>query len=93
MYELVAYIAELIGVKRKIIPLNDRLSFLQAAVLEFFPGKPFSLDNYRSLRRDSVCDAGFPELFNIHPTGLETIAPTYLPPLPHFSYQAEAKRT
>ena len=91
LYELIIYIAELIAVKRKILPLNDRLSFLQAAVLEFFPGKPFSLDNYRSLQRDSVCDAEFPQLFNIHPVSLETIAPTYLQPLPH--YRAEAKRT
>jgi len=92
LYELVAYIAELIGVKRKIIPLNDRLSFLQAAVLEFFPGKPFSLDNYRSLQQDSICDAGFPEIFNIHPVRLETIAPTYLPPLNYLSYQTAAKK-
>jgi hypothetical protein len=28
---------------------------LQAAVLEFLPGKPLSLDNFRSLLTDNVC--------------------------------------
>ncbi len=93
LHQLVDYIAGLIGVKRKIIPLSDRLSFFQAAVLEFFPGKPFSLDNYRSLQRDSVCQAGFPKLFNIHPARLETIAPTYLSPLHYSSDRLQAKGT
>ena len=53
--ELVAYIAQLLGLKTRIIGLGDFLSKCQAAVLEFVPGKPFSLDNYRSLQIDSVC--------------------------------------
>jgi NADH dehydrogenase len=47
-------------------------------MLEFAPGKPFSLDNYRSLQVDSVCEEGFPEVFGITPTSLEEIAPGYL---------------
>jgi NADH dehydrogenase len=47
-------------------------------MLEFAPGKPFSLDNYHSLQVDSVCEEGFPEVFGITPTSLEEIAPGYL---------------
>lgn len=35
--------------------MPDALGWLQAAVLEFLPGKPLSLDNFRSLRTDNVC--------------------------------------
>jgi hypothetical protein len=66
--------------RRRIVGMNDTLSHLQAAVLEYFPGKPFSLDNYRSLKVDSVCRDGFPKLFGIAPTPMEAIVPGYLTP-------------
>ncbi len=75
---IVEYVARLIGRRVYVIGLNDALSYLQAATLEFVPGKPFSLDNYRSLKVDSVCDKGFPEVFGVTPTSLEEIAPGYL---------------
>ena len=78
--EIVGYVAKLIGKRVCIIGLNDALSYLQAAALEFVPGKPFSLDNYRSLKVDSVCEKGFPEVFGITPASLEQIAPAYLTP-------------
>jgi uncharacterized protein YbjT (DUF2867 family) len=78
--EIVEYVARLIGKRVCIIGLNDALSYLQAAALEFVPGKPFSLDNYRSLKVDSVCEKGFPEVFGITPVSLEQIAPAYLAP-------------
>ncbi len=76
--ELVAYIAGLIGKRVRIIPLNPTLSWLQAAVLEWVPGKPFSLDNYKSLQIDSVCSKPFPEVFGIQPAALEDVVPRYL---------------
>ncbi len=77
--ELVEYTAEVMHLKRWIVPLPDWLSRLQAGVLEFFPGKPFSRDNYQSLRVDSVCggNAGL-ERLGITPTALETVVPGYL---------------
>jgi len=78
LHELVTYVAQQLGLRTCIVGLNDRLSWLQAAMLECVPGKPFSLDNYRSLKIDSVCDKGFPEVFGIEPASLEEIAPTYL---------------
>ncbi|OGI43549.1 MAG: epimerase [Candidatus Muproteobacteria bacterium RBG_16_64_11] len=77
--EIVEYVARLIGKRVCIIGLNDALSYLQAATLEFVPGKPFSLDNYRSLKVDSVCEQGFPAVFGIAPASFEEIAPGYLP--------------
>jgi NADH dehydrogenase len=76
--EIVEYVAKLINRRVCVVGLPDGLSWLQAATLEFMPGKPFSLDNYRSLQIDSVCEKGFPEMFGITPTSLEEIAPGYL---------------
>jgi NADH dehydrogenase len=77
--DLVNYVAKLIGKRVYILGLNNRMSWLQAAALEFAPGKPFSLDNYRSLQIDSVCTSGFPAVFDVSPASVEEIAPTYLP--------------
>lgn len=72
--ELVAYCAQLVGVKRRIIPLPDTLARAQALVMEQLPGKPFSMDNYRSLLTDSICPKSTPTC----PTPLEAVAPLYL---------------
>ncbi len=80
MREIVGYLAGLAGVRRRIIALSNTMSRLQAEILEFAPGKPFSRDNYLSLQVDSVCDAGFPEVFGITPARLEDVAPRYLGP-------------
>jgi len=76
--DLVAYIARLLGRRTRIVGLSDGLSRLQALMLEFVPGKPFSLDNYNSLKLDSICRKGFPEIFGITPRSLEQIVPGYL---------------
>ena len=47
--------------------------------MEFAPGKPFSLDNFRSLQVSSVCSGrAFPEVFGITPTPMEQVVPTYI---------------
>jgi len=71
--ELVEYTADNLGLKRIIIPLPDVISRLQANLLEFAPGKPFSIDNYHSLSEDSVCQQG-----RIMPTSIESVVPYYL---------------
>ncbi len=76
--QLVAYTAKLSGLRRLVIGLPRPAAWLQAALMEWLPGKPFSLDNYRSLKVDSVSDEdGLAEL-GITATPLEAIAPTYL---------------
>ena len=52
--ELVRMTAKQLGLKRVVVPLPDALGRLQGLVFDFVPGKPFSSDNYRSLKLDSV---------------------------------------
>jgi NADH dehydrogenase len=42
------------GRRRWIIPMPDALGRLQAQFAQFVPGKPFTPDNFRTLRTDSV---------------------------------------
>ncbi len=77
--QIVGYIAEQMGKHVYIVGLNRALSHLQAALLEFAPGKPFSLDNFRSLQVDSICASrAFPEVFGITPTPMEQVVPGYI---------------
>ena len=52
--EIVRKIRAAADVRTPIIALPDSLGRLQAQFAELLPGKPFSLDNFRSLRTDSV---------------------------------------
>jgi len=76
--EIVAHLAQVLGLKRRILPLNNMLSSLQATFLQFAPGKPFTPDNYRSLQVASVCAAAFPAIFGITPGRFDEIVPGYL---------------
>ena len=42
----------------RVMPLSNGLSRLQAMILQNLPGKLFTMDNYRSLQTDNVCDDG-----------------------------------
>ena len=52
--DIVRRIRDTADLRRAIVPLPDSLGRLQARVASLLPGKPFSLDNFRSLRTDSV---------------------------------------
>ena len=78
LQELVNYTAACIGVKRYIIPLNNLLSRMQAAVFDFVPGKPFSTDNYLSATIDSVCECNDLARFVSLPMSVEAVVPQYL---------------
>jgi NADH dehydrogenase len=78
MKQLVEFVCEVTGRQRIIVGLPDRLSYLQAMVLEKLPGKLMTRDNYRSLQVPSVCSGTFP--FGIQPQALEAVAPAYLAP-------------
>jgi uncharacterized protein YbjT (DUF2867 family) len=78
LQEIVAYLASVLGLKRRILPLGDGLSRLQAALMQFAPGQPFTPDNYRSLQVESVCDRPFPAVFDLTPARLAAIVPSYL---------------
>ncbi len=72
--ELVAYAAKTSGHPRLVIGLPDWAARLQARVLEWGPGQPFTRDNYDSLQTPSVCAEDCPH----QATRLERIAPGYL---------------
>jgi NADH dehydrogenase len=84
--EIVQYTAHLIGCKRLIIGLPDNLSRLQAKLFEYLPGKPFTLDNYRSMQLDNVCSSDGLELLGITPHSIEAIMPL------HFSGKTQRAR-
>lgn len=81
--EIVAYLAQTLGLKRRILPLNNMFSSLQATLLQFAPGKPFTPDNFRSLQVASVCAAAFPPVFGITPGRFDEIVPNYLGRVEH----------
>ncbi len=72
--EIVEMTRDAMGVKRTIIGLPDFAARLQARVMEFVPGKPFSRDNYLSLQTDSVC----PNDCAGQPTSVEAMLPRYI---------------
>lgn len=76
--ELVEYTAEAAGVKRPVIGLPDGIARLQAAVMDFVPGKPFSTDNFRSLQTPNTSDENSLPRFGIHPSPVESLVPEYL---------------
>ena len=76
--ELVEFVCTATGRHRIILPLSDRLSYLQAFMLEKVPGKLMTRDNYRSMQVPNVCTGSFP--FNLVPQSLEAAAPGYLAP-------------
>jgi NADH dehydrogenase len=60
------------------MPLPDLISRIQAAILDFVPGKPFSTDNYLSAQVDSVCKCSGLNALGIRPSPVEAIVPRYL---------------
>ena len=78
LQELVEYVCTLLQTQRPILPLNDEMSYILARMMEWFPVKLMSRDNYYSMKIDSVCDCPFPELFGFRPSSLESVVPQYL---------------
>jgi len=74
LQEIVQYTADVLEIKRKIIPLPNAIAKVQAFMMELVPGKPFSRDNYNSLQIDSVCE----DTDSSKATSIGKIVPTYL---------------
>ncbi|MCK5640408.1 MAG: complex I NDUFA9 subunit family protein [Gammaproteobacteria bacterium] len=91
--ELVQYTADSLGLKRNVFGLSKGLSRLQANLLEWVPGKPFSRDNFMSMQKDSICEKKFPEVFGITPRSIESTVPVYLgKPQPQARYNQCRRR-
>ena len=80
LYEIVEFINEVTGAHRRVLRLKDWQAHLQALIMEWLPGKPFSLDNLHSLEIDSICATPCPLPFDIDPTPMESVVPVYLTP-------------
>ncbi len=91
--ELVEYAANVTGINSRIVPLGDTLSRLQARVLEWVPGKPFSRDNYLSLQAEGICKEDGFAAFGIQPTSLECIVPTYIGDDNRMEFYDDLRRT
>jgi NADH dehydrogenase len=70
--EIVGEIAQTLSLRRRIVPLPDAVARLQARIMDFVPGKPFSTDNFLSLTIDSVCAQDGLARLGVRPTALET---------------------
>ena len=76
--ELVALTAQELGVRRRILGLGPRLSWLQARLLEWLPGTPFTRDNFHALQHPSLCSDNCLPRLGIEPTAIDAVLPLYL---------------
>jgi len=74
--ELVQYVCRVTGRRRLVIGLGDKLSWMQALVMERLPGKVLTRDNLLSMRVPNVSRVALP--FGIVPTALEAAVPMYM---------------
>jgi uncharacterized protein YbjT (DUF2867 family) len=80
--EIVRLTAKVAHLPCHIVPLSDALGRVQGALLGLLPGTPFSLDNFRSLTRDSLCRQNGLRALGITPRPMLADLPTYLAPDP-----------
>jgi NADH dehydrogenase len=73
--ELVEFVACLAAIECRVVGLSNGLSRLQARVMDFVPGKPFSTDNYLSLQTDNTSERNDLELLGIEPRSIESVLP------------------
>ena len=66
------------GRSRLVIGLGDGASRVQARVMEWAPGKPFTLDNYLSMQVDSICRSDGLGALGITPTSIDAVIPAHL---------------
>jgi len=73
--ELVCFTSQQIGRPHWVISLPDSIAKLQANIFEYMPGKPFSIDNYNSLKVDSICNQA--QIYSAKDS-IQSIVPGYL---------------
>ena len=78
--QIVRLTARVAGLPCHILRLPDTLARLQGLVMGLLPGKPFSLDNFRSLTLDSVCREDGCAALGIVPRPMLAELPRYLNP-------------
>jgi len=76
--QIVRTTAAAAGLRCALVRLPDAVALAQALVMNFLPGKPFSVDNYKSLTIDSVCREDGCARLGIEPRPMLAVLPTYL---------------
>ena len=76
--QLVRFVARHSGQRKIIVRLPDWASRLQASILQYAPGKPFTPDNYLSLRTPSVCRENGLAALGVTATSLENAGTRFL---------------
>ena len=76
--EILALIRRHTGRPGVTVGLPDALARIQARLMEWLPGKPFTMDNYRSLTVNSICEQNGFEILGIEPRALEVLLPDIL---------------
>ena len=78
LYELVKYTAQQINSASTIVPINQFFSKPMVMLMDLFPGAPITMDNYNSMKLESVCSEPMAEELGIQPRSIESIVPQYL---------------
>ena len=76
--QIVRTTAAIAGIDCTLVRLPDFVAWMQAVVMNLLPGKPFSIDNYKSLTIDSVCREDGCARLGIRPQPMLAVLPTYL---------------
>jgi len=77
--EILQFIKRELGLRRAVVPVPLFLARVQAWIADYLiPGKPFSLDNLRSLSVASVCNENGLEALGVAPRSMHSIVPTYV---------------
>ena len=78
LYELVQYTAQQINSSSTIVPLNQFFSKPMIMLMDLFPGAPITMDNYNSMKQESVCTDAIAEELGVKVRSIESIVPQYL---------------
>jgi NADH dehydrogenase len=76
--QIVRLTAQVAGLPVRVVPIPGGLARIQGTIMGLLPGKPFSLDNYRSLTVDSICQENGCARLGIEPVQMLAVLPTYL---------------
>ncbi|WP_376694976.1 complex I NDUFA9 subunit family protein [Wenzhouxiangella sp. EGI_FJ10305] len=99
LIEIVRWLRDQLELRRLVVGLPDFLGRLQGLAFDFVPGKPFSSDNFKSLKLDSLCQSDGFEALGIRPWGMAERATGWLRPVDkqaryqQFRRQATRERT
>ncbi len=79
LLQLMQFLQKTLNGGGRLIPLSDRLSYLNAWLLEFKPGaKLMTRDNYFAMQVPNVCSGENPSPPGWRPQSLEALAPAWL---------------